>query len=61
LRAEVARLYVESGMSASRDVDLIMKHIKESGIKSATRRYGAARVRKALLDAYHKLYESDYI
>ena len=58
---EVARLYVESGVSASRDVDLIMKHIKESGIKSATRRYGAARVKKALLDAYHKLYESDYI
>ncbi|AIF69047.1 hydrothetical protein [Palaeococcus pacificus DY20341] len=58
---EVAKLYVESGVSASRDVDLIVKHIYENGLKSALKRYGPMRVKKAVLDAYHKLYAEGII
>lgn len=58
---EVARLYVESGVSTSRDVDLIVKHIYENGLKSALKRYGPVRVKKAILDAYHKLYAEGVI
>lgn len=53
---EVARLYVESGVSAGKDVDVIVSFIHAHGLKEALRKYGPAKVKKALLDAYHLLY-----
>ncbi|WP_245612395.1 ASCH domain-containing protein [Palaeococcus ferrophilus] len=58
---EVAKLYVESGVSAGKDVDIIVSHIHEQGLKAALRKYGPARVKKALLEAYHKLFAEGII
>lgn len=54
---EIAALYIERGIGFSREIDSIMEHIHREGIKSALKRYGPSKVKKALLDAYHLLYE----
>ncbi|USS40569.1 ASCH domain-containing protein [Thermococcus aggregans] len=53
---EIAKLYVESNLKESPDVDLIIKRVYSEGLKSAVKRYGPKRVRDAFLRAYHRLY-----
>ena len=53
---EIAKLYIESNLKESPDMDLIIKRVYSEGLKGAVKRYGPKRVKNALLRAYHKLY-----
>ncbi|MFA4645986.1 ASCH domain-containing protein [Pyrococcus kukulkanii] len=46
-----------SSLKLTQDVEIILKRIKERGVREAAKNFGPKRVQQALLRAYHALYD----
>ncbi|AMM54520.1 ASCH domain-containing protein [Pyrococcus kukulkanii] len=50
-----------SDLSLTQDIEIILKRIKERGLREAAKNFGPKRVQQALLKAYHVLYDKGLI